>query len=142
MRKGAMYTLTVGGFALIAAGLCLLKSANAPEGIMLALPYVCVGIGCGAFGHGMGEIISKKAMKNSPDVAKQMEIEKHDERNVAIANRAKGKAYDAMIYIFGALMLSFSLMDVPLYVILMLVFAYLLVVGICVYYRCKYDREM
>lgn len=142
MKKGAMFTLTVIGFVLIVVGLCCLKTAVAAEGAMRALPYVCIGVGCGAFGHGMGEIISKKAMKNAPDIAKQIEIEKNDERNIEIANRAKGKAYDAMIYIFGALLVSFGLMKVPVYVVLMLVFAYLLVIGISIYYRCKYDKEM
>ena len=109
---------------------------------MIALPYICIGVGCGAFGHGMGEMISKQTMKSAPDIAKQIEIEKHDERNIEIANRAKGKAYDAMIYIFGALLVSFGLMGLAVYAILMLVFAYLLVVGISIYYRCKYDKEM
>lgn len=142
MKKGAMFTLTVVGFVLIVVGLCELKFSAVAEGAMAALPYVCIGVGCGAFGHGLGEIVSKRTLKHAPDLAKQIEIEKHDERNVEIANRAKGKAYDAMIYIFGALLVSLSLMDIPLYVVLMLVFAYLLVVGISIYYRCKYDREM
>ncbi|MEA4815056.1 MAG: hypothetical protein VB112_09145 [Oscillospiraceae bacterium] len=142
MKKGAMFTLTVVGFVLIIVGLCYLKSSAPLTGVMTALPYVCIGIGCGAFGHGMGEMISKRAMKNAPDIQKQLEIEKKDERNIEISNRAKGKAYDAMIYILGALIVSFGLMEIPLYVVLLLVFAYLLVVGISIYYRCKFDQEM
>ena len=142
MKKGFMFILTVIGFVLIIVGLCYLKSTSDPEGIMIALPYICIGIGCGVFCHGMGEMISKQTMKKAPDIAKQIEIEKHDERNIEIANRAKGKAYDAMIYIFGALLVSFGLMGLAVYAILMLVFAYLLVVGISIYYRCKYDKEM
>lgn len=142
MKKEFMFTLTVIGFVLIVAGLCYLKSSSTPEGIMIALPYICISIGCGAFGHGIGELISKRATKNIPDIAKQIEIEKHDERNIEIANRAKGKAYDAMIYIFGALLVSFALMGFEVYKVLMLAFAYFLVVGISIYYRCKFDKEM
>ena len=109
---------------------------------MRALPYVCIGLGCGIFGHGMGEIINRRAIKNHPDVEKQMKIDRQDERNVAIGNRAKAKAYDMMIFVFGALMLAFVLMGVDLVAVLLLVFAYLFVVGYGIYYRCKFDKEM
>ena len=143
MKKGAMFTLTAAGLALLVAGLCLLRAPAQGTGLMAALPYVCIGLGCGAFGHGLGEMIGGRAMKSAPDIRKQMDIEKNDERNIEIANRAKGKAYDAMIYIFGALAVSLGLMeDTPVYVVLLLVFAYLSVVGISIYYRCKFDREM
>lgn len=33
---------------------------------IIALPYICIGVGCGAFGHGMGNIISKRALKIIP----------------------------------------------------------------------------
>lgn len=142
MKKGAYFILAVIGFVLAVVGLCYLKSAGETQGAMRVLPYFCIGIGCGAFGHGMGEMISRRALKNAQGIQKQMEIEKKDERNIAISNRAKGKAYDAMIYIFGALIVSLGLMDLEMYVLLLLVFAYLLVIGISIYYRCKYDKEM
>ena len=81
-------------------------------------------------------------MKNAPEIQKQIEIDQRDERNVQIANRAKGKAYDAMIFIFGALLVSFALMNTDLFVILSLVAVYLCVVGISIYYRVKFDKEM
>ena len=90
----------------------------------------------------MGNIVSKKALKSSPELEKQIEIEQKDERNVAIANRAKAKAYDIMIFVFGALMVSFAIMNVELRVTLMLVFAYLFVAGCGVWYRIKYEKEM
>lgn len=142
MKKGAYFTLSVIGFVLIVVGLCYLKSAGEAQGVMRVLPYYCIGIGCGAFGYGMGEILSGKAVKNAADIQRQIEIEKKDERNIAISNFSKGKAFDAMIYIFGALILSFGFMNVDSYTILMLVFSYLLVEGISIYYRCKYDKEM
>lgn len=142
MKKLAMPALTAAGLALMLLGLGLLKHAAPAEGVMAALPYLCVGIGCGALGHGLGAIIGRQALKGFPDRQKQMDIERNDERNVSIANRAKGKAYDAMLCIYGALFISFALMEAPVYIILLLVFAYLLVVGISIYYRCKYEKEM
>lgn len=47
-----------------------------------------------------------------------------------------------MIFVFGALMFSFALMNVELTVILLLVFSFLLVIGFEIYYRCRYEKEM
>jgi len=130
------------GLILLAIGLYLVKTLTEPQGIMKALPFACVGIGCGAFGSGFGNVISKRAIKNSPELQKQMEIDKKDERNMAIANRAKAKAYDIMVFVFGALMISFALMGVEVVAVLLLVFSYLVVVGFGVYYRIKFEKEM
>ena len=71
-----------------------------------------------------------------------MEIDKNDERNIAIANQAKAKAYDIMLYVFGALMVAFALMSVDMVAVLLLVAAYLFVVGFFIYYLNKYHKEM
>jgi len=136
------YLLTALGLILLGAGLLLVKTFTEPDGIMRALPYVCIGVGCGIFGQGMGNIISRRAMKNSPDLQRQMEIEKRDERNITIGNRAKAKAFDMMVFVFGALMLSFALMGVDLIAVLLLVSAYLFILFYGIYFRIKFDREM
>ncbi|MEA5142324.1 MAG: DUF6442 family protein [Oscillibacter sp.] len=143
MKSSKMdYISTAIGTILLVAGLYLVKTVVEPQGILKALPYVCVGIGCGIFGHGMGNILSRKTIMNSPEIQKQIEVDRNDERNIAIANRAKARAYDMMTFVFGALMLSFALMRVDMAALLLLVFAYLFVQFYGVYYRCKYDREM
>lgn len=71
-----------------------------------------------------------------------MDIAINDERNIAIANRAKGKAFDRMTFVFGALMVSFALMGVDMIAVLLLVFAYLLVHGYAIYYRFRLEQEM
>lgn len=136
------YSLTIIGILLLGSGLFLIKSMLNPQGIMKALPYICVGLGCGIFGHGMGNILGERAVKNNPEIKKQLEIEQNDERNIAIGNAAKAKAYEMMIYVFGALIMSFGLMGVDMVVLLLLVFAYLFVVFYGIYYRFKYDKEM
>jgi hypothetical protein len=136
------YGLVLAGVLLTGIGLFWVKTIADPQGIMRTLPYVCIGVGSGAFGSGMGNVISRRILKNSPDLQKQQEINKNDERNVAIANRAKAKAYDIMVFVFGALMLSYALMAADVAEVLLLVFAYLFVIGSGLYYRCKYDREM
>lgn len=106
------YATLIMGLLLLAVSLYLIKTSNDPQGIMRTLPYVCIGIGCGLFGHGMGNVISERAINSYPELKRQLDIEKNDERNVAIANRAKGKAFDMMTFVFGALMLSFALMGI------------------------------
>lgn len=143
MKKENVYYLTaVVGLLLLAAGLIMLKVIADPQGILLTVPYVCIGLGCGAFGHGVGDLVNHKVAKNDPQLHKQMEIDKNDERNIAIANKAKANAYDIMLYVFGALMLAFALMRVDMAAILLLVAAYLFVVGFFIYYLNKFHKEM
>jgi hypothetical protein len=143
MKKEAKYYyLSVFGFILLGLGLYLSKTIIEAEGIMRALPYVCIGLGCGILGHGIGEIISYKALKSSPDIRKQINIEKLDERNILITSRAKAKAYDMMVFIFGALMLAFALMEVDMIAILLLVFAYLFIIAYGLYYRYKLNEKL
>ena len=59
-----------------------------------------------------------------------------------LPDHAKGRAFDLMTFVFGALMVSFALMEVDLAALLLLVFAYLFVEGYAVYCRCKYEKEM
>lgn len=136
------YFLTVVGVGLLAGGLYFIKTIEDPQGMLRALPYICVGLGCGIFSHGMGEIIGRRLMKNHPAAAKQLEIDKKDERNLAITNRAKAKAYDMIVFLFGALILAFSMMDIDKTTLWLLVFAYLLVLGYNSYYRVKYHKKM
>lgn len=142
MNRVKNYFITAIGLFVLALGLYLVKTLDSPKEFLIALPYVCIGVGCGIFGHGMGNLIANKALQNNPSIQKQIEIEKNDERNVAISNRAKAKAYDIMTFVFGALMVSFALMGVDIVPTLLLVFAYLFVQGYAIYYRCKYDKEM
>lgn len=142
MKKKTGYVFVIIGIVLLGSGLYFVKTISDPQGIMLTLPYVCIGIGSGLFGHGMGSILSRRALQNNPQMQKQMEIEQNDERNIAIANRAKGKAFDMMTFVFGALMIAFALMGADLAAVLLLVSAYLFVHGYAVYCRCKYEKEM
>ena len=142
MKNYIYYIITVIGLLLLGIGLYIIKATTGAQGMMRALPYICIGLGCGIFGHGMGKVINSKAIKNHPDIERQMGIDNKDERNIAIGNRAKAKAYDMMIFVFGALMLVFALMGIDLTAVLLLVFAYLFVIAYGIYYRCKYDKEM
>lgn len=143
MKKNtANYFSAIAGFILLIIGLILLKVMDNPQGIMRTLPYLCVGIGCGIFGGGMGNILGEKAFKKHPELKKQKEIEEKDERNVSIANQSKARAYDMMVFVFGAIMCSFALMNVELRAILLLICAYLFVIGYGVFYRFRLEKEL
>ena len=138
MKRNAFHILLVlAGLAAMLAGLFWARAV--PDAVPA---YLCLGLGAGALGHGAGALLQRAALKDAPDIQRRIEIEAADERNIALANRAKAKAYDAMIYIFSAVMLVFALMRVDWAAVLLLVAAYLAVVGVGIYYRCKYDKEM
>jgi hypothetical protein len=61
---------------------------------------------------------------------------------MAIANRAKAKAYDMMIHVFGVLILAIALMGTDLILVLLLVFAFMFILGYSTYYRFRYNKEM
>lgn len=140
--KTTNYVTIILGIFLLAVSLYLIKTNNNQLGFIRTLPYICIGIGCGLFGHGMGNVISDRVMNTDPELKKRMDIEKNDERNVAIANKAKGRAFDVMTWVFNALMLSFVLMGIDMDAVLLLVFAYLLVHIFAIYYRFKFEKEM
>ena len=89
MKRAKNVWLSVLGFALIAAGIYLIKTVPDPQGILRALPFLLVGFGCGIFGHGLGDLLAKKAVQSDPAMARQLEIAQTDERNVMIGSMAK-----------------------------------------------------
>ncbi len=140
MKNKLPWILAVLGVLLAGTGVLLL--AGAPGAVPQAFPYVCIGLGCGLFGQGAGELIHRRADKTNPAREKEMRIEQNDERNRMIALYAKAKAFDVMITVFGALALVYTLISAGLAVTLLLVSAYLFVIGCSLYYRREYGRKM
>ncbi len=130
------------GIILLLLGLIWIKGDFYIPEAMRALPYVCIGVGCGLFGQGTGNMINNRTLKKYPELQKQMEVSQKDERNQAIQQRAKSKAFERMLYVFSALILAFAVMGVDAVVVLLLVFVYLFVIGTFVYYLVRYDKEM
>lgn len=139
-RKAGNWLVMLLGLALLIAGVAVLRGDLA--GALRVLPYLCVGVGCGLFGYGAGELIRRRAIASDPETARQLEIEQKDERNRALADGSKARAFDLMTYLFGALMLCFALMQVDLAALLLLVFAYLFVEGYAIYCRLRLEKEM
>lgn len=106
------------------------------------LAVVFIGMGCVIFGHSFGTIVQIKIMEKHPAEKRRIEIEQKDERNIMIQNAAKGKAFDAMGYIYAAIMFIFALLNFDYIVILFLVGSYLTVYGIMIFHLSRLRREM
>ena len=132
MKQAKNIGLSLLGFVLIGAGIYMIRTVSDPQ----------VGFGCGILGHGLGDLLAKKAVQSDPAMARQLEIAQTDERNVMIGSMAKAKGYDMMTYVFGALMVAFALMGAPWTVIIPMVIAYLFVHGYAIYFRVKLEKEM
>lgn len=136
------YVSTAVGILICIAGLVLLKAVPEPEGMMQALPYLCIGVGCGMLGRGISLIVSGNIMEKTPEIKKQKQIVERDERNVMLSTMAAAKAYRMATYVFGVLLLSYALMGVELIPILMLVAGYLFVIGYGIWCRVKLEKKM
>lgn len=141
-QRGKQIWMTALGLGLAVAGLVLAKTGFAAGGALETLPFILLGVGCGAFGNGLSALVTHAAAEKDPELARRMEVEAKDERNTALAEKAKARAYDAMVYTFGAVLLAFALMQVELVAILMLVCAYLFVAGYGVYCRIRLEKVM
>ncbi|WP_027088077.1 hypothetical protein [Cohnella panacarvi] len=103
-KAGSYFLLIIVGAGLLGCGVYFIRTIEDPQGAWRALPFICVGLGCAIFGHGMGETIVRLAMMNNP---------------AAIA-----------------------LMGIELFVLLLMVFAYMFIVGYGTYYRLMFNKEM
>ena len=82
--------ITAIGLTVLVAGLLAVKFFDLGS---RTAPYLCIGLGCGVFGQGFGELITRWSEKKHPEIARQREIEENDERNIALRDRAQAKAY-------------------------------------------------
>lgn len=134
-RKGSLLVAVI-GLAVVALGLFLMRG---PE--RMPLPGILIGLGAGALGCGLSGALTERLSRKYPDMAGKT-VEQQDERNVAISNRAKARAYDLMVYVFGALMITFALMNADITMILLLIGAYLLIVACRIGFGMHYDKIM
>ena len=130
MKRKAYAMAVAAGVVMIALGLFLMKG---PE--RMPLPGILIGLGAGALGCGLSGVLTNRLSKKYPDMAGKT-VEQQDERNIAISNRAKARAYDLMVYVFGALMNA----DVTM--ILLLIGAYMIVVACRIGFAVHYNKTM
>lgn len=135
-------TFALLGLCLFVVGLVLVRYQNELPELATSIPYIFVGIGTGIFGHNLGSVLTVLSLRKDPTLAKSIEIEEKDERNVMINNTAKAKAYDLMILVYGALILLLALMEIHTPILLTAIAAYLFIVGTNIYYNLKFRKEL
>ena len=136
------WLLTFVGIGLVVVGFLLHKYSLSTDKMMVIIPYILIGVGCGIFGHFMGNLIKYFSTKNHEELERQIQIDKNDERNILIAEKSKAKAYDLMIYLFTSILIIFSLMGVDKLAIIMIVAIYLSIQIYALYWRSKFERKM
>ena len=133
-RRRQGWMLFLAGLLLLAGAWLLLRLLPGLDTTpWRAVPFLCLGVGCGLFGGGTGELLAVQAMKKHPELQKQNEIAERDERNVAIGNAAKAKGYNVM---------TFALMEADLALTLVMVAVYLFIQFYSLWWRFKLEKEM
>ena len=136
--KARYWVIAILGLAAMIAGFKLAQGGT----VSSPVPYLMLGLGAGAFGRGTGFLLRHYSVKGSAEVEKRIRIEEQDERNQALNNRAKARAFDFAMYIYMAIMLALTIMQINLAVTFVLLAGYLAIYGIYLYYYCRYNKEM
>lgn len=126
------------GFIILLSGLWGDKAGFLPA----ALASWLVGFGCILFGQALGKILSARLTAKDTELVRKQQIAETDERNIALSNAARAKAFDCMTTVFGALMISFGIMGVDMTLLLIFVAAYLFIHGYAIYIRSKLEKTM
>ena len=134
--------LTFVGIGLVVVGFLLHKYSLSTDKMIVTIPYIFIGVGCGIFGHFMDNLIKYFSTKNHKELERQIQIDKNDERNILIAEKSKAKAYDLMIYLFASMLIIFSLMGVDKLAIIMIVAIYRSIQIYALYWRSKFENKM
>ena len=138
--KDWLFTLL--GIGLVVVGLLLHKDSLSTDKMIVTIPYIFIGVGCGIFGHFMDNLIKFFSTKNHKELERRIQIDKNDERNILIAEKSKAKAYDLMIYLFVSILIILSLMGVDKLAIIMIVAIYLSIQIYALYWRSKFESKM
>ena len=134
--------LTFVGIGLVVVGFLLHKYSLSTDKMIVTIPYIFIGVGCGIFGHFMDNLIKYFSTKNHKELERRIQIDKNDERNILIAEKSKAKAYDLMIYLFVSILIILSLMGVDKLAIIMIVAIYLSIQIYALYWRSKFENKM
>lgn len=139
-RKPAI-TFLISGIALAGFGLYFLKSGNQVPVFIKVIQSLMTGAGCILFGYGSSKLLEINALKNSPELEKDLEIQNKDERNTMLRDKSKAKAFDLMLHTFNALILAFLVMKVELSVFFTFISAYIFIVLSWLFFFNRYSKE-
>lgn len=138
MSKKALYLgQLILGAVLLAVGFFVFKGETAK-----AVSGISLGLGCGLLGMGGANVWMLRFRQTHPDETKQAEIERTDERNIMILNKAKAKSADIIQWFIVGVVYLLILIDAPLWLILTTVGVFVLKYALEFYLMYKYQKEL
>ena len=144
MDKGGkvVYILLTMGLLLVIGSIFALYFFGNEKFAYTVISYCIFGGGFGLLGDGIGRLNVARLEKKDPERMKLVNIEKNDERNIAIDEKARAKAYTLSVYLFSAVLVALAMMRVDIKALLLVLAADLLVLAYSLYIRIKLYKEM
>lgn len=144
MDKGVRtaYILLIIGLMLVIVSAISFYFFSSERFAYTVVSYAIFGGGFGLLGDGIGRLNAARLEKKDPERMKIINIEKNDERNIAIDEKARAKAYTLSIYLFSAALVILAIMRVELKALLIVLCADLTVMIYSLYIRLKLYKEM
>ena len=144
MDKGVRtaYILLIIGLMLVIVSAISFYFFSSERFAYTVVSYAIFGGGFGLLGDGIGRLNAARLEKKDPERMKIINIEKNDERNIAIDEKARAKAYTLSIYLFSAALVILAIMRVELKALLIVLCADLIVMIYSLYIRLKLYKEM
>lgn len=103
---------------------------------------LCIGIAGSLFSFAAIWFFQYFFYKKNPGIKKQKEIEQKDERNILITEKAKAKAFQALIVLLICVSFLTILLKASLWVTLGTVCIYLTGIAFQIVYTAKYGKEI
>ncbi|MFA6803982.1 MAG: hypothetical protein WCR24_05780 [Candidatus Methanomethylophilaceae archaeon] len=139
MKKIMMYyILFLIGCVTIITGIITMLLYPEREGMMLTLPYIFLGIGCGFLGGSFAMIYGLR----NPVTATAMEIAENDEREQLIRYKAKAKAGDITLIAIVSASLILTAIRVEYYVTMVLLLLMFISIAANLVFSAVYRKEL
>lgn len=137
MKNEKIIYMIISGITAILCGMCLLLSDKSNDGIQGLL----FGIGSGLLGAGIAYTISKNVYRKNPELYKKNTIEKNDERNVYIKNKAQAKSGIILMYLNFILAMVMGFYKIALWATLSLILINLIYSFCVVFFINKFNKQ-
>ncbi len=107
-----------------------------------AVSGVLIGVGAGLAASNFSRLMVWRYEKKHPDIFKQSQIERQDERNQQIRWKSKGKSGDITQWFILGLAYVMILLDLPLWLILVTIGIYVLKSILEAVFIYRFQKEM
>ena len=144
MDKGVRtaYILLIIGLMLVIVSAISFYFFSSERFAYTVVSYAIFGGGFGLLGDGIGRLNAARLEKKDPERMKIINIEKNDERNIAINEKAGSKSFTFSQYLFTAVIVVLAILKVDLRTLLILLSTDLIILVYSLCIRLKLSKEM